>query len=87
MIGKHEAPERIASMHCFGDRPELRYRNLKERRKVYLYNQILIDLVFHGASRMDADKAARWCRTAEPGETLQVDPGIEIVIEEAEEGE
>lgn len=62
------------------------YGNLTERYKVYLYNQIVVDLTFHGASHIDADQAARWARRAEPGEKKVIDPGIEITIEEVTYG-
>ena len=85
MTGKHEAPPRFAKIRCTGNSDKLMYKNLKECRNTEHYHRIVLDLTFHGAKHIDADKAARWCRKAEPGETLQVDPGIEITIEEQEE--
>ena len=65
----------------------MKYRNFKERIEVHRYHSIFDSIRLHGADRMDADIAARWCRErAKAGDRKVVPPGILIEIEEEENG-
>ena len=66
---------------------KVKYRSFKERLEVHRYHGILDSIRLHGADRMDADIAARWCRDrAKAGDRKVVEPGILIEIEEEQDG-
>lgn len=68
-----EAPPVIAKMRTAKGR--------RETKDTWRYWEIVGDLIWMGADRLDAYDAARWCIRAKPGETRAVKPDIEITIE------
>jgi hypothetical protein len=88
-MGRNEGPARIAVIRAVpGKENQVRYAKVRDRIETSRYHSILDALRMHGAQRIEAEDAAKWVyRKAETGETREIWPGIEIVIEEVEEGE
>ena len=87
-MNRTEKPVYIAVIGAAkGKEDKVRYAKVRDHIATNRYHSLVDSLRMHGAGKMDAYDAAKWIyRTAKPSDRREIEPGIEIVIEEVGDG-
>lgn len=72
MNGSAAKEDTIVTIQNFGKKTE--------KLETYKYWEIVGELIWRGAERMEAYEAGKWCRRAEPGQEKDVKPDILLKI-------
>ena len=75
MARKESAPERvcIVTIRSEGEKNNVSFA-------CWRYWEIVGELIWRKADRLEAYEAARWCARARPTDRLEIDPGISMEV-------